>query len=186
MKSRPTLRSQTTRAWLETIQFEYAKQRINSEAGLQAAYWSHLNKILFDEMPDTRRLFVEPSMRIQVEDKDGNKRPERRYPDLVVCDEREVIGIIELKYQPKVEPNFNKDLTTFAWVAEHRSEIIISNTRYRGDPVDPTEYRISKNLLYIWAGIHSKETGYSAKPYIHPELKRHFHELHKVTKPSSS
>ena len=181
MHNRVNLRSQTTRAWLETVNCDYKRQRVNSEASLQAAYWSHLNAILLAELPDTRRLFVEPSMRIRIKNSDGTTKPERRYPDIVVCDTKEVIGIIELKYRPKVEPNFNKDLLTFAWVAEHRNEIYVSNTRYRGDPVDPVEYKISKNLLYVWAGIHSKAKAHSAMPHINPELKRYFHELHEVT-----
>ena len=100
MVKRRLLKAQILEAWSECITGDYARQRINSERSLQASLWSELNDRL-DER--TRRMFIEPRLSCETE-----KSPRRdntvRYPDLVVCNTRSVIGIIELKYRPRAKP----------------------------------------------------------------------------------
>lgn len=79
----------------------------------------------------------------------------RVFPDIVVCNSREVIAIIELKYLPRVKPRYQKDISTLELIACHRSAIRISNERYRGRDADDQEYSLSKEILFVWAGIHA-------------------------------
>src|SRR5574339_1190948 len=101
MTNRSKLRQQITEAWCKSIKVDYTAQRINSERSLQASVWANLNAIL---PSSTRRMFIEACMSVQ-----GSER-QVRFPDIVICNTREVIGIIELKYQPRGKPSWQKDL----------------------------------------------------------------------------
>jgi hypothetical protein len=146
MTSRALLRSQIRKAWRQTINEDYMAERINSERSLQAAFWSRLNQILPSK---TRRTFIEPRLFAI-----GKPRA-AKYPDIVICNSREVIGIIELKYQPRGRPSWDKDLTTFRWIAKSKTHISVSNERFRGVTAGTREYRIAKHILYVWAGVHA-------------------------------
>lgn len=156
MTIRSRLRTQIDTAWNKTVSQHYAKQRINSEACLQASFWSHLNEILSAENPNDRRLFVEPSVRIQIQDSDGKMVHERRYSDLVVCSKTQIIAFIELKYIPRGQPSLIRDLEKFIWIAKHRELISIRNERYFGEAIDDNPYKMSKNILYVWCGIYMR------------------------------
>ena len=148
MKQRSLIKSLIIQAWTECIADDYCSQRINSERSLQASFWSHLNKLL----PKNRRLFIEPNITIQTTD--GLKR---LVPDILVCNSREVISVIELKYLPRALPKYNKDISSLSLIAENRNQITIANDRYRGIDIDSNEYSLSKNILFVWAGIHAEE-----------------------------
>ena len=94
MKQRALLKSQIIEAWHQCINNDYRLQRINSERSLQAAFWSQLNSIF----SENRRMFIEPGL---VFENDGENN--KLIPDLVICNKKEVIGIIELKYLPRVQ-----------------------------------------------------------------------------------
>src|SRR5690606_9892641 len=81
MSNRELLRSQITEAWSRCLAEDYAAQRINSERSLQASLWSRLNEIL---PRSSRRMFIEPGLSII-----GAAR-QLRYPDIVICNTREV------------------------------------------------------------------------------------------------
>lgn len=174
MANRSLLKSQIRDAWRQSITVDYAAQRINSERSLQASLWSNLNAML---APTTRRMFIEPCMSVPGLDK------QVRYPDLVICNSKEVIGIIELKYQPRAQPKWHKDVDTFHFLARHRETISISNTRFRGIVADARLYSLAKDVLYVWAGVHAP-CDLRLSEYVDPILAPYFMELHAETQPS--
>lgn len=97
----------------------------------------------------TRRMFIEPALTIR------GATAQVRYPDLVICNSRAVIGIVELKYLPRAQPAWQKDIETFRWIIRHKSELAVSNVRFRGEDVDARRYPVSEDVLYVWAGIHA-------------------------------
>jgi len=99
MKQRSLIKSQIIRAWTESIEDDYCSQRINSERSLQASFWAHLNNML----PKNRRLFIEPVGASLI----------KLIPDIVVCNTRAVISVIELKYLPRAQPKHSQDIKTF-------------------------------------------------------------------------
>ncbi len=170
MSTRALLRRNIIEAWQRTIDIDYARQRINSERSLQASMWANLSSIL----PDTRRLFIEPCMSVA-----GHAR-QLRYPDIVVCNTREVIGIIELKYQPRARPDWTKDLATFQWTFDHRAVVTVSNHRFRGIETDSHVYPLSRRILYVWAGVH-REFDALPSPQVPAERREAFLALHAAT-----
>jgi hypothetical protein len=178
MTLRTLLRKQLKDAWRNTIEEDYHRQRINSERSLQASLWSKLNIIL---PPKTRRLFIEPPLKAIVTYPDGSERCEIRYPDLVVCNTRNVIGIIELKYKPRAAPNWQNDFEKFCWILDNQKQIVVQNVRYRGLEVDGQLYPLADDVLFVWAGVHAEWNGRLAD-HIDRRLSNHFLELHAVTR----
>lgn len=178
MDRRLLLRQQLEDAWRLAIEDDYQRQRINSERSLQASLWSKLNAIL---PTNSRRLFIEPTLKAAVKDLDGSVKQEFKYPDVVVCNTREVIGIVEIKYLPRARPNWKKDLQTFSWIHNHRDQIIIQNVRYRGLLADDRAYPLAKDVLFVWAGVHVASTT-PLSQHIDQRLTHHFLELHAHTK----
>ncbi len=148
MKQRPGIRKQFIAAWKDCIENDYCTQKINSERSLQASLWSHL----YSYLPNKRRLFIEPSFSLKIEGKTKNV-----YPDIVVCNSKEVIAIIEIKYLPRGKPDYGKDLDTLSSLSQNRDKLSITHSRYRGGGADSKEYRFSKNILFVWAGVHASE-----------------------------
>ena len=175
MKKRHPLKNLIINAWQDSIDNDYMKQRINSERSLQASFWSQLN----DKLPKTRRIFIEPPMRIKTIN--GIKKV---IPDIVICSKKEVICIIELKYSPKGRPKFEKDVETLALISKKRKQLSISNSRFRGTEVDSHEYKLSHNILFVWACIHAqpKEEINSLFSTGHRSLNDTFVQLHAETR----
>lgn len=171
MANRSLLKKQIREAWRQSISVDYAAQRINSERSLQASLWSNLNAIL---APKTRRMFIEPCMSVPGLGK------QVRYPDLVVCNSKEVIGIIELKYLPRARPQWQKDVDTFHFLATHRKTITISNSRFRGVAADAHFYPLASDVLFVWAGVHAP-CDLVLKEHVDPKLAPHFMALHAET-----
>ena len=171
MSTRPLLRRQITEAWRQSIATDYTAQRINSERSLQASVWAQLNALL---PSGTRRMFIEPCMSVP-----GSGR-QVRFPDIVICNTREVIGIVELKYQPRGKPSWSKDLATFHWVTENTARISISNARFRGVGTDSRSYPLSKTILYVWAGVHAA-CDLDLRTHISPAVSQCFLALHAET-----
>ena len=145
MAHRSPLKNIIIESWYQCIENHYSMQRINSERSLQASLWTHLDK----NLPETRRMFIEPS--VHMETVNG---PKRVYPDLAICNTREVIAIIELKYQPRTQPTYKKDIASLNMLSRYRKKLKLSNTRFRGTESDAREYPFSSNMLFVWAGIH--------------------------------
>lgn len=173
---RGILRHQLKNAWRSTIEGDYRRQRINSERSLQASLWSKLNALL----PESRRMFIEPKLMAKVENLDGQINPEVRFPDIVICNTREVIGIVEVKYLPRAMPSWKKDLKTFLWIHTNRDQIVIQNVRHRGVTVDNRSYPLAQDVLFVWAGVHVL-SGIDLSEKMPQELSKHFLALHAET-----
>lgn len=147
MKGRYLIKSQIIDSWMECVKKDYSHQRINSERSLQASLWAQLNK----RLSKNRRLFIEPCILVE---RNGLKR--KIYPDIVVCSTKEVISIIELKYQPKAKPKYSKDIRSLDFIARNRKSISIANDRYSGPIGEAKKYNLSEQILFVWAGIHKE------------------------------
>ncbi len=183
MKQRRLLQKQIIEAWNQCIANDYNKCRINSERSLQASFWSYLVRVL----PQNRRLFIEPSIQIQ-----ENNLVYTLVPDLVICNTRAVIAVIELKYRPRTGPLYSKDINSLSAIAKYRAGIALINERYRGQSIDATVYHLSQHILFVWAGVHAvsraqKVDYYHNAPYCvnHEDLNGCFLELHAETSPSA-
>lgn len=170
MNRRTMLRGQLRRAWREVIETDYARQRINSERSLQAALWARLDALL---PPQTRRLFIEPTVSL-----DGDSK--RRAPDLVICNTRSVIGIVEIKYLPRAAPKWQKELETFRWILAHHHRLAVTNYRFRGVEVDSRAYPVAGDPLFAWAGVHAR-SGVRLADYLEEGPGFNFLELHAET-----
>ena len=135
-------------AWKDCIENDYSNQRINSERSLQASLWAHIYK----RLPKNRRLFIEPSFSIKHR---GQNR--RLIPDIVICNTREVIAVIEIKYLPRGKPKYQKDLDSLGLVSRYRSKLSISNARFFGEQQDSKLYGFSKDVLFVWASVHKQD-----------------------------
>ena len=147
MAYRSPLKNIIIESWQQSIESHYAKQRINSERSLQASLWTHLD----ERLPAARRMFIEPG--VSIETPTGLKRV---HPDIAICNTREVIAIIELKYQPKAQPRYKKDIATLNLLSRYRKKLSLSNTRFRGAETDAKAYQFSPKMLFVWAGIHGE------------------------------
>lgn len=144
MSKRHLIRAQICKAWDETIQNAYEKVLINSERGLQTYFCIHLMKA-FEEDGVQRRIFIEPNLKI------GEKIC---FPDLVICNTREVIAVIELKYTPRSLPQTEKDFETLQWIAEANGDAVIANERFH-DQVAVKPYAIAPDSVLCWAALIS-------------------------------
>ena len=166
MRTRSTLRSQLKRAWETTIEQHYDHQLINSEHGLQAYFCVELLQE-FDDM--SRRIFIEPQMSFP--------NGQRRHPDLVICDSKSIIGIVEFKYTPKKRPSYKKDLETLGLAVEHAKTLKISNDRFKGVVSDEKSYKLSPTAVLCWAGVYSGEAVSFKKSEVVHKLGKHFLQL---------
>ena len=175
MSNRHPLKNIIVDAWQGCIDSDYMKQRINSERSLQASFWSQLN----DRLPDTRRIFIEPPMQIK-----SHGAAKRIIPDIVICNTKEVISVIELKYLPRGQPKFRKDVESLALISEKRKQISISNSRFRGAEADGREYALSNNILFVWASIHARPNQEIGGLFSsgHKSLENSFIQLHAETR----
>jgi hypothetical protein len=147
MANRRRLKDQLRRAWLSTIERPYHDMLINSERGLQVYFCVELLKA-FERDGVQRRLFIEPRIKLS--------SGERRFPDLVICNKRRVIGVVEIKYLPRAIPNCDKDFETLVRIGESNNGIVISNARYRG-PRQPKKYSVADDAVLCWAAVHADE-----------------------------
>ena len=136
------------RAWADTIRSAYLDQVISSERALQVHFTPRLMD-LFWEDGVKRRVFVEPKMQLDT--------GARVHPDLLICNARAIIGVVELKYRPKMPPRYAKDFATFESLAAHGTAIEIDNERYRGPDGGGGRYALSADPMYVWAGVYAGE-----------------------------
>jgi len=145
MPNRGLLRRQMRRAWAETIRSAYMDQVISSERALQVHLTARLMDIFWED-DVKRRVFVEPVMRLNT--------GAQVHPDLLICNRNSIIGVVELKYQPKVLPKYEKDFATFESLAEHGTDIEIDNRRYRGPDGGRGRFALSADPMFVWAGVY--------------------------------
>jgi len=77
-------------------------------------------------------------------------------PDIVICNSREIIGVIELKYLSRGKPHYEKDVNNLADIAGYKKKIVISNERFRGPTADAREYTLAENVLFVWASVRAR------------------------------
>lgn len=121
-------------------------QVISSERALQVHFTARLMD-LFWEDGVKRRVFVEPKMQLDT--------GARVHPDLLICNARAIIGVVELKYQPRISPQYQKDFATFESLAAHCTAIEIDNERYRGPDGGGGRFALSADPMYLWAGVYA-------------------------------
>jgi hypothetical protein len=159
MPPRLPLRNQLVSAWQNTIENHYANCLINSERSLQASFWSNL----MSEFADSpRRTFIEPIIKI-----DSKTISKNRYPDLIVCNSKSVIAVVELKYSPRVGPKYKKDIDTLEWIAQNKSKLLVRNDRFLGDSSKLQPYRFANRVLYVWASVNRmQESNFNANSLV--------------------
>lgn len=173
MHKRILLRSQLKRAWSRTIKGPYCQQLINSERGLQVYLCAALLRE-FKVAKVMRRIFVEPCL-------SSDNSNERHYPDIVICNTRRVIGVVELKYVPRGKPDHRKDITTLEFVASRPAGLKITNDRYRGITADNRHYPLAPDAVLCWGAVYSGET-IDLRSAIHPTVQQKFLQLDAITK----
>jgi len=145
MAGRILLRRQLLAAWEVTIRDHYQVQEINSERGLQVFFCGAL-LAMFADSPRPRRIFVEPRLRTSAREKGP-------MPDIVVCNSRAIIGVVELKYLPRATAKVDKDLDSLHWIAARSQSIRLDNRRYCGVPIGSNVYSLANDAVLCWAGV---------------------------------
>lgn len=102
----------------------------------------------------------------------------------MVCNKREVIAVVELKYNHRGKPRYSKDIGSPDFLARKGDGINVANSRYSGPEVDSKKYALSRNILSVWAGVHKAPIEEQHQLYSEPfpSLKGSFLELHAATK----
>ena len=144
MPHRQELRELLKQAWSATVQGPYRHQEINSERGLQVHFCATLLPLL-SKRP--RRLFIEP--RVVVSSRDTSV-----FPDILICSERAVIAVVELKYTPRAKPSIDGDLSKLRAFGASEEIIKVANERFRGKRGAPVKYTLAKSAFLCWAGIY--------------------------------
>ncbi|BAP89113.1 uncharacterized protein E1O_19820 [Burkholderiales bacterium GJ-E10] len=161
-------------AWEKTITLAYGRQLINSERGLQVFFCKFLlDAFDADGVARNRRLFVEPRLSLP------GPAPEPRYPDIIVCNTQRIVGVVEIKYQPRGRPNFRKDIETFEWMLRHAADLTISNDRYLGVAGSAREYPLATDAVFCWAGVYRGLKAVEIKARNFPDNR--FVAMHAVT-----
>ncbi len=169
------LKAQLRSAWQHTIERHYQQQQINSERGLQAFLCAALlDRFELDGVAKNRRIFIEPTLAV------GRSNIVRK-PDIVICNSKSIIGVVELKYKPLGHPRTKKDLETLDWMASHPEGIRVQNDRYLGVARDDRSYPLVADAVLCWAGVH-KGMAEPVARQISSRLKKYFVELHAVTR----
>ena len=143
MPPRQLLRSQLEKAWKKTIKNQYREQLINSERGLQVYFCNALLRS-FKRAKLNRRVFVEPCI-------STGQELGPLYPDVVICNSQEIIGVIELKYLPRTQPKYEKDLNTLKYVASKGRRLTITNNRFLGKTYGKKTYDVASDAVLCWA-----------------------------------
>jgi hypothetical protein len=139
----------------------YREGLINSEAGLSAAMWNELRAQFIENELDTFKVVVQPRLEFA---EGGNLDPSVRYPDLVVCNRDQAIGVIELKFAPRGRPSSLKDLRTFeklATIAPNSLEV----RRDRWHGMNPLKaFSLADDAIFVWGAIGKVPTTGTAPP----------------------
>ena len=165
------LKNEIKLAWEACIKEDYEPLRINSERSLQASFWAQLNKRL--KPKDDWLMFIEPGLKVEGHGK--------CFPDIVICDTQKAVAVIELKYQPRKQPDCEKDIGTLDWINKHRKKLHFKNVRH-DKPDMIRKYELSDDLLLVWAGVHLPMTTAFKELLQQKEWKDSFMSLHENTK----
>jgi hypothetical protein len=171
MPRRSRIGKQLIEAWKQTVNDDYCSGHINSERSLQALLLANLRTVF--EVDETKRqVFVEPTLTLP----DGSLIR----PDMMICNAREVISVLELKYAPRGIAATTKDMRSISSIAG-ASELVVTLDRYRGPDLPRMSFQVSQTMLFAWAGIHCGDAE-PAREWNDPAFAGHyFLEMHAVT-----
>ena len=172
MTHRSILREHLRQAWRTVISERYHQQLIDSEASLQVHFGAALLR-RFEVKSPTFRIFVEPTIRLL-------KPSIHKKPDLVICNQRRIIGMVELKYVPRARAAYRKDLETLEHLSKHRLKFEISNARYLGPQKATKRYGLAADAVLCWAGVYSGRR-IADQAFTNAEAREDFLALHALT-----
>lgn len=171
MPRRSKIGNQLVAAWTHTVEKDYCSGHVNSERSLQALLLANLRAV-FEDDETKRQVFVEPTVKLS----DGSVIR----PDMMICNAREVICVLEIKYVPRGIADTTKDMRSIASIAR-ASELSVALERYRGPELPRLSFEVSQTVLFAWAAIHCGGTE-PAIEWKDPAFAAHyFLELHAVT-----
>lgn len=147
MQRRVPFRRHLFEAWRQTIEVQYQGQLINSERGLQVYFCAALLRV-FDAAKIKRRIFVEPRL-------SSGSAVEYYYPDIVICNTRYIIGLVELKYLPRGRPDYRKDVSTLEFAASNPAGLAITNDRFLGVTADNRPYPLAPDAVLCWGAVYT-------------------------------
>lgn len=175
LRNRARLRRQVKQAWCDTMSGPYLEQTINSERALQVHLAARLLNA-FEEEGVNRQLFIEPKVSV-------NAGKNRLHPDILVCNSREVIGIVELKYQPRTRPSYGKDFESLESLHWEGDQIEVINSRYRGPNRGGKRFAIAGSPLFVWAGVYAAPYRTIPEHSVSDGIASNLLVLHAVTHP---
>lgn len=146
---------------------DYGERKLNSEGCLQAALYFHLRRTLEDHETEEEqgsrgfRVFVEalvtlPSVPADPEADEPAAGPSYIRVDMIVCKGSELVLAIELKYKPRVFPDYEdlrKDLTSLDQMRNRTrrdQRVTIELQRHRDTEAgDPLKLKISPEAKMV-------------------------------------
>jgi len=135
--------------WEGDIEQEYNNGTLCSERALQ----SELYRRLRDELPKEYTVWVEPAIRIIIEEKKRTIKP-----DILISKENEIVTVIELKYVPHYYANFIGDLKKLDHIAKQKSDYKFKLRTYpMTGKYDDNYFQFSKGALLVFAVIANNE-----------------------------
>jgi len=148
------------KVWSE-VGRDYIGGLINSESCFQAV----LYKVLRDNLTDTTdtKVFVEPVIKYY-----DSGSPQYK-PDLVICQNKKIIAIIELKFAPNWNPKIKPDIDKLNILASQKSmadKYYVARKPNTGE-WEEKEYEIMASSVFIIAVIGN----YSSKSVNHNSIK---------------
>jgi hypothetical protein len=169
MNKRHALREDLVSAWKSVIEGHYDQQNIDSEASLQIHFAAALLTVFNGRK---RRIFVEPTVKVL--------QPSiHKKPDLVICNQRQIIGLVELKYKPRGRASYSKDLNTLRQLSENRLQFDVANERYLGPRKPPKPYSLAHDAVLCWAAVYSGKR-VSSPDFLEAESRGDFLALHAI------
>ena len=177
MPTRKLLRSHLVAAWHKTMEDRYSSQEIDSERALQAHFCAALLREFSDD-GSKRRIFIEPTIRFK-------DTPGTRKPDILICNQRRVIGIVELKYKPRGRASYTKDLQTLTMMAANHQDISVANGRYLGPKTNTRNYSLAEDALLCWAAVYRGKR-VNKPTFLAAEDMPNFLALHAITSGESN
>jgi hypothetical protein len=150
MGKRSPLRNHLISAWKKTIDGPYTDLLINSERGMQLYFCMQLIEEFKNDIKGKKKFLIEPRVTLS--------SANARYPDVVICNRDQVIGVVELKYAPRNRPlpgTINKDLGTLVYFGGKnlQEDVTITNDRFCGK-ASVKKYTIASDAVLCWAGVY--------------------------------
>jgi hypothetical protein len=176
MTKRSPLRTQIQDAWEDTIREKYLNHLINSERGLQVYFCEALLRKIKGA---DRRIFIEPRM---------SAIGDYKYPDIVICNSRNIIGVVELKYLPRGDAEYEKDIDSLTWLLKNSENLSLTNERFLGKDHEQHKFFLAEDAVLCWAGVYKAEndeqspSSFPLKSVEIANIKTNFLGLHAVTK----